>query len=204
MSLKTFGRISSFSFAIFHRVCLLCRIWFASKMEKFSNDFLTAGIAALPLSFFRCCELNYWLRSQCTCETWTRKLLIRSVRCLFVFFFLLFLASSPAYFLPSMESAGKSPIVCIRRVHFIHYHPLLVYSNFFSPVALAATPFSHDNFHFVFIAVSVRASVIRPFVVNFFLDLYLISDRRKWPDFFMKVESHRSSNFVRQNAFELK
>lgn len=86
MSLKTFGRITSFSFAILHRVCLLCRIWFASKMEKFSNDFLTAGIAALPISF-RCCELNYWLRSQCTCETSTRKLLIRSVRCLFVFLF---------------------------------------------------------------------------------------------------------------------
>lgn len=149
-------------------------------MEKFSNDFLTVGIAAPPL------RQMLWTKLLTPLAVYLQNFNEKttySLSTLFVCFFP-FLSLFLRLLFHLTYSIGKFPIVCIRCVHFIHsrihYHPLLVYSNF-SPVAFGATPFLHDIFYFVFIAVSVRASVIRPFVVNFIRDLYLISDR-KWRD----------------------
>lgn len=81
-----------------------------------------------------------------------------------------------------MNSIGKCPS-CSFRTFSNSLSSAACVQQFF-PVAFGEwrDSFLARQFHFAFIAVSVRASVIRPFVVNFFLDLYLISDR-EWRDF---------------------
>lgn len=137
MSLKTFSVSFLFVFLLFFSSsCLFVMslpFAFASKMEKFSNDFLTVGTPATmstSRTTAKATDFLYVLLAKLERENY-----LFSVPAI-CWFFPLLLRSDNKFFKKKLK---WSPIVCLRCVHFIrcfiHSHPSLL------------SLLSHDNFH---------------------------------------------------------